>query len=217
MSTAFVQHARRASLRSFASRASLAGAVAALALSTASATAAARASGDASASGAAAAPQASGAAAAPRTGSTTVPAATTGATSSGGAAPTPLPHGAAIATWFGPGFYGSTTACGQKMTPTLVGVASRTLPCGTLVQIGYHGHRLTVPVLDRGPYGHMGAMWDLTAGTAHALGITETVRVHTTVVGSVANTPALGEAAPGSAAVGAPSATAAATGGAAAH
>jgi rare lipoprotein A (peptidoglycan hydrolase) len=216
MPIAFSQHARRASLRPFASRASLpgalaalAGALAALALSPACA-AAASTSGDAGTSGAAAAPLSG------RT--TTAP--TTGATSSGGAAPIPLTRKATIATWFGPGFYGSTTACGQKMTPALVGVASRTLPCGTLVQIGYRGHRLTVPVLDRGPYGHIGAMWDLTAGTAHALGITETVRVHTTVVGSVANTPTLGEPAPGSEAANAPSApsaTAAATGGAAAH
>ena len=58
-----------------------------------------------------------------------------------------------LATWFGPGFYGHATACGQTMSPTIVGVASRTLPCGTLVQIGYRGHLLTVPVLDRGPYG----------------------------------------------------------------
>ena len=34
----------------------------------------------------------------------------------------------------------------------LVGVANRTLPCGTLVQVSYGGHPLTVPVLDRGPY-----------------------------------------------------------------
>ena len=70
------------------------------------------------------------------------------------------------------------------MTPTLVGVASRTLPCGTLVQVDYRGHQLTVPVLDRGPYGHIGAAWDLTAGAARALKITETVRIATAIVGS---------------------------------
>jgi rare lipoprotein A (peptidoglycan hydrolase) len=97
----------------------------------------------------------------------------------------------AIATWFGPGFYGLKTACGQIMTPTIVGVAHRTLPCGTLVQIGYRGHRLTVPVLDRGPYGN-GADWDLTAGAAQALGIADTVRISTRVVGSTSNVPSLG-------------------------
>jgi rare lipoprotein A (peptidoglycan hydrolase) len=96
-----------------------------------------------------------------------------------------------IATWFGPGLYGRQTACGQTLTPALVGVANRTLPCGTLVNVTYAGHSLTVPVLDRGPYGH-GASWDLTAGAADALGITETVRIATHIVGRVANTPTLG-------------------------
>jgi rare lipoprotein A (peptidoglycan hydrolase) len=96
-----------------------------------------------------------------------------------------------IATWFGPGFYGKQTACGQTLTPAVVGVANRTLPCGTLVSVTYAGHSLTVPVLDRGPYGH-GASWDLTAGAAEALGITETVRIAAHVVGKTANTPTLG-------------------------
>lgn len=97
-----------------------------------------------------------------------------------------------IATWFGPGFYGQQTACGQTMTPVIVGVASRTLPCGTLVLVNYKGHRLTVPVIDRGPYAKNGAKWDLTAGAASALTVTETVRVETKVVGKAANTPLLG-------------------------
>ena len=46
-----------------------------------------------------------------------------------------------------------------------------------------------MPVLDRGPYSHIGADWDLTSGAARALGITETVRIHTRVVGAAANTP----------------------------
>jgi rare lipoprotein A len=96
-----------------------------------------------------------------------------------------------IATWFGPGFYGKQTACGQTLTPAIVGVANRTLPCGTLVSVTYEGHSLTVPVLDRGPYSH-DASWDLTAGAAEALGITETVRVATQVVGKTANSPTLG-------------------------
>lgn len=119
----------------------------------------------------------------------------TGGTSGGGAASTTT-HArtarAQIATWFGPGFYGQKTACGQTMTPVVVGVASRTLPCGTLVLVNYRGHRLTVPVIDRGPYAKNGATWDLTAGAAGALAITETVRIKTKIVGHAANTPALG-------------------------
>ena len=73
----------------------------------------------------------------------------------------------------------------------MVGVANRTLPCGTLVSVTYNGHSLTVPVLDRGPYSHH-ASWDLTAGAAQALGITETVRIATQIVGKTTNTPTLG-------------------------
>jgi len=71
----------------------------------------------------------------------------------GGAAapsdPTPATHvhTTGIATWFGPGFYGKQTACGQTLTPGVVGVANRTLPCGTLVSVTYKGHSVTVPVL----------------------------------------------------------------------
>jgi rare lipoprotein A len=110
-------------------------------------------------------------------------------------AATPAPakvHTTGIATWFGPGFYGQTTACGQTLTPGVVGVANRTLPCGTLVKVSYKGRTLTVPVLDRGPYSSIGADWDLTAGAAEALGIEETVRIGTRVVGSAPNTPTLG-------------------------
>ena len=101
-------------------------------------------------------------------------------------------HTTGIATWFGPGFYGHETACGQTLTPSVIGVANRTLPCGTLIRVTYAGHALTVPVLDRGPYSHIGASWDLTSGAAAALGITETVRIGTHIVGAAANTPTLG-------------------------
>ena len=101
-------------------------------------------------------------------------------------------HPTGIATWFGPGFYGHKTACGQTLTPSVVGVANRTLPCGTLVKVAYKERSVTLPVLDRGPYSHIGADWDLTAGAARALGVTETVRIKTRVVGQTANTPALG-------------------------
>ncbi len=107
--------------------------------------------------------------------------------------PQPTAHATSLATWFGPGFYGKETACGQTLTPRTVGVANRTLPCGTLVRVRY-GHRvLTVPVLDRGPYSHIGADWDLTAGAARALGINDTVRIATRVVGSTQNGPTLGQ------------------------
>jgi rare lipoprotein A len=123
---------------------------------------------------------------------TTTSAGAMGAT--GGASPAPAKtrvHRTGIATWFGPGFYGQATACGQTLTPAVVGVANRTLPCGTLVKVTYRGRALVLPVLDRGPYANH-ADWDLTAGAAQALAIADTVRVGTRVVGVAPNTPLLG-------------------------
>lgn len=75
----------------------------------------------------------------------------------------------ARATWYGPGFYGHKTACGKTMSRTLVGVAHLTLPCGTKVAFFYKGRTITVPVVDRGPFGP-GASWDLTYAAAQMLG-----------------------------------------------
>ena len=85
-----------------------------------------------------------------------------------------------MATWYGPGLYGNRTACGQELTPDLVGVAHRTLPCGTMVQVAYGGTSVVVPVVDRGPYA-AGISWDLTEATAKLLGMTSTSRVGTLV------------------------------------
>jgi hypothetical protein len=75
-----------------------------------------------------------------------------------------------FATWYGPGFFGNRTACGQVLTEDLVGVAHRTLPCGTQVAIFYGGRKLVVPVVDRGPF-RAGADWDLTQAAAQSLGM----------------------------------------------
>jgi Lytic transglycolase len=67
-------------------------------------------------------------------------------------------------SWYGPGLYGNGTACGFKMTKGLVGVAHRSLPCGTMVTFRTSsGKTVTVPVVDRGPY-VAGRTWDLTHG-----------------------------------------------------
>jgi len=71
-------------------------------------------------------------------------------------------------SWYGPGFFGNGTACGQTLTKTLVGVAHRTLKCGTLVTFRYNGTTLTVAVVDRGPY-VSGRTWDLTRGACAKL------------------------------------------------
>jgi rare lipoprotein A (peptidoglycan hydrolase) len=130
----------------------------------------------------------------PATGALAEGLSTGGASSPSAAAPVAggSPHKSALATWFGPGFYGHRTACGQLLTPAVLGLANRTLPCGTLVDIVYRGRRLTLPVIDRGPYGGNGARWDLTFGAARALGMADTARIAARVVGSARNTPALG-------------------------
>ncbi len=82
----------------------------------------------------------------------------------------------AVATWYGPGFYGNTTACGIELTRQLVGVAHRSLPCGTNVAVRYGSRTLVVPVVDRGPFGSE-ARWDFTAAAAQQLGFTHTDRI----------------------------------------
>ncbi len=124
----------------------------------------------------------------PSSGGTSAP---TGAARSASAPPGAIPA-KALATWYGPGFYGRRTACGQTLTSIVVGVANRSLPCGTLVRLRYGSHTAVVPVIDRGPYGRIGAEWDLTTGAASALGVTETVCVGARVVGATANTATLG-------------------------
>jgi len=81
-----------------------------------------------------------------------------------------------LATLYGKGFFGQQTACGQTLRRATLGVASRTLRCGTEVQIYYGGLTIVVPVIDRGPYANK-ASWDLTQATAKALGMSGTATV----------------------------------------
>ncbi len=72
------------------------------------------------------------------------------------------------ATWYGPGFYGSRTACGQVLRLDTIGVAHRNLPCGTTVKFVYQGQAIVTQVIDRGPFSR-GNSWDLTNGAREAL------------------------------------------------
>ena len=73
------------------------------------------------------------------------------------------------ASYYGPGLYGNGVACGGILMPGTLGVANKTLPCGTKVKLRYRGHSLTVPVIDRGPY-VAGRDYDLTEATKERLG-----------------------------------------------
>ncbi|HUB72466.1 MAG TPA: septal ring lytic transglycosylase RlpA family protein [Solirubrobacteraceae bacterium] len=72
----------------------------------------------------------------------------------------------AEASWYGGG---GGMACGGELTSSTMGVANKTLPCGTLVTLHYGGRTVRVPVVDRGPY-VAGREFDLTEATKAALG-----------------------------------------------
>ena len=76
-------------------------------------------------------------------------------------------------SWYGPGFYGNGGACGMYGANGLdagdIGVAHRTLPCGTKVTFRYNGRTVVTTVKDRGPY-VAGRQFDMTRGLCEALG-----------------------------------------------
>jgi rare lipoprotein A (peptidoglycan hydrolase) len=79
------------------------------------------------------------------------------------------PYRIAGASWYGgKTMWGRHTACGQILRPTTIGVANKTLPCGTPVKFVWHGHSVIAPVIDRGPY-IKGRAWDLTSAAAESL------------------------------------------------
>jgi hypothetical protein len=79
----------------------------------------------------------------------------------------------ALASWYGPGLYGGRLGCGGTLTPHTLGVASKTLPCGSKVTLRHGGRTVRVPVVDRGPYAG-GRELDLTAATKDRLGFAGT-------------------------------------------
>lgn len=82
----------------------------------------------------------------------------------------------AVASWYGPGLYGSPVACtGHPLTPATLGVAHKTLRCGARVRLCYRRCR-TLRVIDRGPF-VAGRDFDLTAAARTAVGHPGGVRV----------------------------------------
>ena len=80
------------------------------------------------------------------------------------------------ASWYGGG---GGLACGGALTSSTLGVANKTLPCGTLVTLHYGSRTVRVPVIDRGPY-VAGREFDLTEATKQALGFGDVGQVWTT-------------------------------------
>ena len=79
----------------------------------------------------------------------------------------------AHASWYGPGLYGNRLGCGGRLAPETLGVAHKTLPCGTRVTLRHRGRMVRVAVVDRGPYVG-GREFDLTAATRARLGFSGT-------------------------------------------
>ncbi len=76
-----------------------------------------------------------------------------------------------IATWYGPGFEGGTTASGEPFDPTRLAAAHRTLPLGSLVKVTNlkSGLSCVVVINDRGPFSYQ--IIDLTRAAADAIGM----------------------------------------------
>ncbi len=72
-------------------------------------------------------------------------------------------------SWYGPGFYGNRTACGVVvLEKDTIGVAHRTLPCGTRVTFQWNGNQVVTYVIDRGPY-VPSRIFDLTHGACEVI------------------------------------------------
>jgi rare lipoprotein A len=74
----------------------------------------------------------------------------------------------AAASWYGPGLYGNRLGCGGTLTAGRMGVAHKTLPCGSKLALRHRGRTVRVRVIDRGPYAG-GREYDLTEATARKL------------------------------------------------
>jgi rare lipoprotein A len=98
------------------------------------------------------------------------------------------PYRYAGASWYGgPSLWGHETACGKTLRPNTLGVAHKSLPCGTTVKFVYHGHVLVTQVIDRGPY-VKGRAWDLTKAASEVLGLEGVGRVRYAVALNYAST-----------------------------
>ncbi|MEP6952531.1 MAG: septal ring lytic transglycosylase RlpA family protein [Solirubrobacteraceae bacterium] len=74
----------------------------------------------------------------------------------------------ATVSWYGPGLYGNKLGCGGRLTPSTIGVANKSLPCGTRLTLRKGSHIVRARVVDRGPYVG-GREFDLTSATRRRL------------------------------------------------
>jgi rare lipoprotein A len=77
-----------------------------------------------------------------------------------------------MASWYGPGFHGNTSASGEIFDQNAMTAAHPSLPFGTQVRVTnlHTGQSVVVRINDRGPYAH-GRVIDLSAGAARVIGL----------------------------------------------
>lgn len=75
------------------------------------------------------------------------------------------------ASWYGWEFGGQPTAMGAIFDPTLFTAANRWLPMGTFLRVRAGDRCAIVLVNDRGPYGHLERVIDLSKAAAEYLGV----------------------------------------------
>lgn len=70
-------------------------------------------------------------------------------------------------TWYGSLYFGNRTACGQRYTRQIAGVATwrKDIPCGALIELRWKKQRVVVPVIDRMPR-HSWVVFDASAHVA---------------------------------------------------
>jgi rare lipoprotein A (peptidoglycan hydrolase) len=75
-----------------------------------------------------------------------------------------------VASWYGPGFHGRTTANGERFNQNELTAAHKTIPFNSIVEVTYRGRTVRVRINDAGPY-HGNRIIDLSKEAASQLGI----------------------------------------------
>jgi rare lipoprotein A len=77
-----------------------------------------------------------------------------------------------VASWYGPGFHGRSTASGERFNRNAMTAAHRTLPFGTRVLVTNvsNNRQVVVRINDRGPFSG-GRVIDLSEGAAREIGL----------------------------------------------
>lgn len=87
-----------------------------------------------------------------------------------------------VASWYGPGFHGKPTSCGEIYDMEAMTAAHKTLPLGTYVKVTHleNGQSIIVRVNDRGPF-VSGRVIDLSSKASQMLGVKQKGVAHVRV------------------------------------